>query len=1302
MLFRITFIIGYGGSLIPTLVSVLKDLEQKYRFEYKIITPYRFSEKDIPFIKQSDLVFIYSHKLPDEIENILEKIRSQIKVIGIDENHIHLTNTSNYVLDLAMRYLKYGGKENLYLLVLLLLREIGYRDIEPASPKELPWHSIYHPCYGVFNSIMEYFKEYPYSRRPLVGILFYRSDWIYGRTVIVDKLIEKLENIGLGVVTVFTYSFRDKFLNTPHTEDSIKEFFFLNGKPIIDALVNLTSFFITDHGPSREWAKTSRLSSGLEILKKLNVPIIQCLITYSKTLDEWLRDPRGVDYMTIVYRIIMPEIDGAIEPIIVSCSKIDDYGGKQLIPIDDHIEYVASRIGKWIELRMKKPWKRKVAIILMNPPCKGLEANVAIGLGLDVPESIVSLLHRLKQEGYYVGEDLPRNGEELIKIIMSKKAISEFRWTSVEEIVSRGGALDFVDAEKYLKWFLELPPNVRKAMVEEWGDPESILSGRDNHGLAGMVFRGKFVVPGLRFGNIVLIPQPKRGCTGSRCDGRVCKILHNPIIPPPHQWLAVYRWITRVFRADVIIHFGTHGYLEFLPGKHVGLSWMCWPEISIDNVPHLYVYVVSNPMEGVVAKRRSYATIIDHLYPVSVKADVLDDIDSLLSQHIHAKSVGDHGRANVIYKQLIEMARKYNIPITDDTSEEEVIETIHKYVHLTRNTIINMGLHVLGSPPSDPRLLAEYIIAILNYRSNDRPSIKEIIARYVGINYNDLLKKPFEVNRVYKRPNRELLEIIHKITIDTLKDIIDLGKTDRHDILGILRNYCIKYLGKEPHIVESIEDHVLEIINYGLYVAELIKKCRQEIDQLIKGLAGKYIEPGPSGALYRGRVDVLPTGRNFYLVDPRTLPTKAAWEIGRTTAELLLKYYLEKHGRYPESVGEVLWSIDAYKADGEQLAQILYLLGVEPVWDETGVVKDVRVIPLEELGRPRIDVVIRISGIVRDTLPNYIMLLDKAVAKVVSLDEPIDMNYVRRHYLENLKNLMEMGIEPEKAMHMARYRVYGAPPGAYGVGVNLAVEASAWKNGSDLAKVWLQWSGYAYGSNSHGEPAFEALAYSLKNVDIINRNHISDEHDILNCCCYFAYHGGFYNAVKSLTNRDDIEIVTVDTRDPLLADIRSMELEIERSVRSKLLNKEWIEEMKKHGYRGASEFQRKILHLYGWASTTRLVKDWIFNKIADTYVVDEEMRKWFIQHNVWALEEITRRLIEAAVRGVWKAPRELIEKLRRIYSEIEGILEEDIAAPSNIQGGSIDIVSPDQITSWSKALSKVEAIWNKISRESSK
>jgi len=478
-------------------------------------------------------------------------------------------------------------------------------------------------------------------------------------------------------------------------------------------------------------------------------------------------------------------------------------------------------------------------------------------------------------------------------------------------------------------------------------------------------------------------------------------------------------------------------------------------------------------------------------------------------------------------------------------------------------------------------------------------------------------------------------------------------------------------------------ERVVEAFRKALGVYENINACgNSEFSGFLRGLSGAYIEPGPSGSITRGKVEVLPTGRNFFAVDPSSLPTKSAWKVGVETAEKLLEHYIEKHGRYPETVGEVLWSIDAYKADGEQLAQILYLLGVRP----NG--RSLEVIPLEELGRPRIDVSVRISGILRDTLPNYIQMIDEAVTKVLMLDEPPEMNFVRKHYLEQLRKLSELGISGD----FAKCRIWGPPPGAYGAGVNYAVEASAWQKDEDLANVWVQWSAYGYTRDFYGRKAVEAFLLNLKTVDVVTRNHPSDEHDLTNCCGYFAQHGGFYATVKQLNG--EVEICITDTTDLSETKVREIKDEIERIARAKILNPLWIEEMKKHGYRGANEFSKKILHLYGWSATTRLVDDWIFEEIAEKYVLDEEMRKFFEENNVYALEEIARRLIEAKERGIWNAKEDQLRRLREIYGEIEGILEDEVTG--DVQGSEVEFLSPQDVEEWRENISDVLKAWRLV------
>ena len=1247
------FILGYGAKAKPVLEKILKE----EGIEGDVLTKEECVSK-LGSIGRAKVIFIYASDLPREVINVVRGCGA--KVVSTDD----LCNTPEEVVLKARTYYLLGGEENLRNLVRFLASLAGLK-LSYGEPKEVPMHGIYHPRYGLFTNLSKYLSTYPYSSRPLVGILFWRGAWLYGDLSPIAELVEALENEGLGAVPVFTYG-RDYMTGLGHERsDTVREFFIRDGKPVIEVLISLISFGITD----------------VKNLTELNVPIIAPVRSYYRSLREWRESPQGIDYLTQVYGVILPELVGAIEPILISGTR--NYRGYKVSEVYvEHVKYIARRVRKWVELRRKPKKDVRIAIVLINPPCKGLEANVAVGMGLDVPESVVRFLHRLKEEGYYVGNEIPKSGEELVRLILLRKAISEFRWTSVEDIVRSGGAVDFISLEEYMRWFNELPEDLRRKVIKDWGHPKDVLEGRVDKELVGMVYKGKFVVPGLIFGNVFITPQPKFGCAGPRCDGRVCRVLHDPTITPPHQWFAVYRWITRKFRADVVIHFGTHGYLEFRPGKGVGLSPSCVPEATIDDVPHLYIYVVSNPMEGVIAKRRSYAVLVDHLYPPITMADVLDELDELLNQYARARSLGDEARRRKIYEMILEKARSGNIRLRNPANEEETIEEIHRYVDLVRGTQINLGLHIFGNPPQDPRRLAEYVVTAMAYDTRTTPSIKRVLAEYVGLNYDYLRKNPLRLTNGV--PNRELIKILHKVAINTLERVL------RGDNAEVAVNEELIKVGLKPRGNAS---KVMEILKTARDVALRIRECAVETEGLLKGLGGGYIEPGPSGSLTRGKFEVLPTGRNFYAVDPRALPTKAAWSLGVEAAKKLLEEYRRRHGKYPESVGQVLWSIDGLKADGEQLAQILYLLGVKPIW-RGDVVAGLEVIPLEELGRPRIDVVVRVSGIVRDTLPNYIYLIDEAVKKVVTLNEPPEMNYVRKHYIEYVTQLMKLGRSFSEARKLARYRVFCSPPGAYGAGVNLAVEASAWRSVDDLAKVWVKWSGYAYGRDRYGVEAHEALVLSLKHVEVINRNHISDEHDLTNCCSYFAHHGGFKAAVKALTGRE-VDLIQVDTRDVTNVKVVNVKDEVERIVRAKLLNDAWIKEMMKHGYRGASEFSKKILHLYGWHAVADVVEDWVFNEVARKYVLNEGMRNWFERHNPYALEEIVRRLLEAAERGLWRPQKDLLNKLREIYSEVEGILEEGLSG-GEVQGGVIRIFTAKDDPHWSSSYGRVEELWRRL------
>ena len=470
-----------------------------------------------------------------------------------------------------------------------------------------------------------------------------------------------------------------------------------------------------------------------------------------------------------------------------------------------------------------------------------------------------------------------------------------------------------------------------------------------------------------------------------------------------------------------------------------------------------------------------------------------------------------------------------------------------------------------------------------------------------------------------------------------------------------------------------------------------------EITNLSRGFNSEYIE---SGALTRGKIDVLPTGRNFYAIDPMKIPTRAAWRIGIKLTDALLAGYLEHGdegkdgGKYPENIGFVLFTSDIFRADGEEVSQILYTMGARPVWGENGTVRSVEVVPLSELKRPRIDCTVRVGGIVRDTSPNIMELIDEAAQKIAALDEPVEMNYVKKHTVEKMERLLGTGQYDEAtAQRKASYRVFGMKPGAYGAGVNLAVFASAWKEDKDLADVFIDWSGYAYGKDVFGEENHVEFADLLKTVEVTYRSHESDEFDILDCCCFFGYQGGFTIAAETISGKE-VQVYHGDTRDPDRPAIREMKDEIERVVRTRLLNPKWIEGKKRHGYKGAGDISKRVDHVYGWSATTKLVADWVFNEMAERFVIDEEMREWFKENNPWALEEMGRRLIEAAERELWKPDAELLEKLKEPYLVLEGLMEEKLGVvEGEYQGGEITVLAREDVEAWSAKVKGIEEVW---------
>ena len=1132
---KFAVLIGWNGSVIQSFLRAAEETGNEIEIKYPRLDP--VNSQFVDFIKNADAVFIHHFSGENIYSNILEDIESVIKnkknVIAIDPILSSYSTVSKYVEEKVSNYYFYGGYKNIKNMILFI--ESLNDGCKYQDPVEMPFSGIYN--YG----------NQDYSRK--AGILFYRTAWVDNDTGIVRSIIDELNGREISAIPVFTNGFGDKSRNIKSAEECIHEYFYQDGKPAVDAIINLLSFSLIKNED-----KTT--------LMELGVPVFQGLIYYYKEEKEWL-DSSGMDVVSTIMSAMLPEMDGTIEPVLIGLiKKIYDRGTvyRELVPVKDQVSYMAGRISKWIDLKYKKNSDKKIAIILHSGSSfKDLEANIGTATGLDTLNSISNIMQLLTSNGYST-DYVPEDGESLIKTIMERKAIPEGKWTSVEDIKNRGGSVYSMPVDQYSKFFEELPEDSKDQILSRWGE---LNNERDY-----MLKDGKIEIPGIISSNIFIGIQPKR-ITFADNDNSI-RTIHDSLTPITHYWLAFYKWIQEIFRADAIIHVGTHGTLEFTPGKGLGLSPSDFPEISIGEIPNLYLYSTNVPGEGIIAKRRSYAVLLDYITPPTAYDEVPEEIkelEDLIDDYEETEKAENKPREGMILDKIQKLSDKIGLSIDFGDSHKATHEIEHR-LNLFKDSVVTKGLYVYGKELETDDI-KDYVITATRFDES-----------------------------LYKNKGKE-----------TAETIID----------GYLNNG-----GELP----ALESGIIEKLKYS---------PENERNSLLSALNGKYIEPGVSGSLTRGRYDVLPSGRNFYAVDPFKIPSHSAWQVGVVLANKLIENEYKKENKFPETIGFVLWSTDAYRSDGELISQILYTLGVEPVWQEgTKKVKDVKPIPMDILKRPRIDVVVESSGIVRDNLFNIIELIDMAVKKVSELDEDEDSNFIIKHH--------------RKYRHLDR--IFSSKPGSYGSGVNNAVESSKWEKEEDLAEVFTEWMGYSYGKNNFGKESREQLLSISKDIETIIHKREIDEIDINDDSCNYSYAGGFYLMAKK--SGSNPSLMFEDTFNPNKPKVRTMKEEIERTAIGKLLNEKWIDAQKNFGYRGATEMLKKIEHLYGWGATTGMVNDNIFNNIAEKFIMDEKMKEWFKKENPWALSEITSRMIEAYKRDIWHASEEMKEKLEKEYMEIEG------------------------------------------------
>ncbi|MEU6430779.1 cobaltochelatase subunit CobN [Microbispora sp. NPDC046973] len=1028
--------------------------------------------------------------------------------------------------------------------------------------------------------------------RPLVGVVYYRAHELSGNTAFLDALCDAVETAGADVLPVFCGSLRgagDDLLELLRPVDALVVTVLAAGGAVAAAA--------SAGGDEDAWDAGAPAS--------LDVPVLQALcLTTSRAV--WADSDAGLSPMDAAMQVAVPEFDGRLVTVPFSFKEDGPDGVPVYVADPERCARVAALAVAHARLRHVPNARKRLAIVLSSYPTR--HSRVGNAVGLDTPASAVVLLRALRAAGYDVG-DAPDDGDALIHALIAAGG-HDVEWLTEEQIEAAPAR---VPLRAYQEWFAGLPADLREAVTAHWGPPPGALyvDGTD------------IVLAALRFGNVMLAIQPPRGF-----GENPVAIYHDPDLPPSHHYLAAYWWLAREFGAHAVVHLGKHGTLEWLPGKGLGLSASCAPDAALGALPLVYPFIVNDPGEGTQAKRRAHATVVDHLIPPMARADSYGDLarlEQLLDEHATVAAL-DPAKLPAVRARiwtLIQAAQLHHDLHVDerpqDAEFDDFLLHVDGYLCEIKDAQIRDGLHVLGQVHTGEARV-NLVLAVLRAR--------QVWAGSAGA-----------------LPGlREALGLPDKGTTAE----VDAFEAEARRLVQAMEDH-----GWDPAAAGTVTD-VPEVALVLRFAAEEVvprlDRTTDEVAHVLHALGGGYVPAGPSGSPTRGLVNVLPTGRNFYSVDPKAIPSRLAWETGAALAASLVERYRADTGEWPRTVGLTVWGTSAMRTQGDDIAEIMALLGVRPEWDDASRrVTGFEVVPAEELGRPRVDVVVRISGFFRDAFPHVVALLDEAVRTVAALDEPAEVNPLRAH------------VHADRARHgderRATSRVFGSKPGAYGAGLLPLIDARNWRDDADLAEVYAVWGGYAYGRGLDGREARADMEAAFRRIDVAAKNQDNREHDIADSDDYFQYHGGMVAMVRHLTGRSPAAYVG-DSHVPDAVRTRTLGEETRRVFRSRVVNPRWIAAMRRHGYKGAFEMAATVDYLFGFDATAGVVDDWMYESLASSYVFDPEVREFMRASNPWALRGIAERLLEAAERGLWASPRpQTLDGLRAAYLETEGDLE---------------------------------------------
>ena len=1127
---------------------------------------------------------------------------------------------------LTRAYMELGGDDNFSSLILWALRTFDGLDVEIPEPNHPPSEGIYYS--GRESIDFETYIDGLDPSKPNIGIFFYQRQWLSKNTDGIDGLISAVEEKGGNPVPVFLMTYASEITGSIGVKRVLSEHLTRDGKPVLDAIIETMSFsqtLVANPGSGEQ-------VSDDNFFDTYGVPVIQSM-TLVANEESWRADEFGLNPAEIAYDIVHPEFDGQIISVANASTERDVDGARYHSSIHDRALRVADTAVMWGRLRRKANADRKVAILLYMYPPK--TANAGGAAGLDTFQSVVDLLHRMREDGYDVGDRIPETSKELVDTLLSGLT-NDTTWIGDDEVKRR--STDIVTMGEYMPWYGELSDSARDRIENDWGKPPGDFYTVD----------GEITIPGTVFGNVIVGFQPDRGRD-------IQSDYHDPLCVMPHQYLAYYRWLRHDFGADAVVHIGTHGTLEWLPGKGTAMSGNCCPDYILDSLPDVYPYIIGNPGEGIQAKRRGAAVIVDHMIPTMARAggyDELQEVEGAVQNYMNATAQGQDENVGLIRSELRDVVARMDLyndlkldPSCSDEEFDEKVDELYDYIVEAKEALIKDGLHILGRVPSGGRL-NETIYSLMRLDNGNVPSMRGSIAAAMGYDIDDLQNDASGRDGSTGLLKGQVLDDVESRMDSLIQAMVDLG----FDKSGCIGHVSREYPGDDGHLMESVS-YVCDRLHGDLM------HMTDEIDSVIRALEGEYITPGPAGCPTRGRAQLLPTGRNFYSLDPDSIPWHSSWDIGCRMADQMLEKYIDQHGTYPKTVGLVMWATDTMKTGGDDVAYVLWLMGLRPVWTGyAGRVKDIEVIPLEELGRPRIDVTVRISGLFRDSFPNLVNLIDRGVRMIADLDEDEESNYLRANLREDIVRAIESGVPEDEAREAASVRLFGDAPGTYGSGTNILIRTSDWKDVSDIGAIYRSYGEYAYGNGHRGERMPEAFKRRLELMEVTVKNSVSREYDMFDNDDVYTDLGGFNAAVRSVSGKMPMSVIgcSADTSN---LKTRTIDEEGRFIFRSKIANPKWVEGLKEHGFKGAQEISNMTEYVFAWDATSDIIEPWMYGTIADHFLFDESNSEWFRDANPYAMFETVSRLLEAVGRGMWEPDPDVLERLKQLYSDLEGDLE---------------------------------------------